>query len=235
MGMNDKLFDKILGELGTIPYDIYVTMMKLGEPFLDPKICERLLMVDSLPNTRIEIHTNLNVLPPKVFQTLIKLEKLEYIWVSLNWMDSKTYKEQMGLSFEKTVANINKLLATPLADIVILGAVSIPKVSVYDWANWVIRKFPGTKCVKNLIKGPWCEHVETQPTLIKEPICPRLNEVSICCDGKVALCCMDGLCEYELGDVNNQGFLKIFNSDKAKLYRNTPRVAIMPCKVCNFE
>jgi sulfatase maturation enzyme AslB (radical SAM superfamily) len=230
MDMSDKLFNKIVRELKVLP-PVTVSMMKLGEPFLDPKICERLQAVDQLDNIAIEIHTNLSILTPEILETLTQMKNLRQIWVSMNWMDKDTYHEQMGLSFENTISNIRKLYSVGLAAKIVIGRVNNdPK-----WHQWVVETFPHVNLIGTLRQGSWCGHVEAENILPHRIVCPRLYDISICCDGKVALCCMDGLCEYELGDVNTQTMLEVFNSEKAKKYRTTPRAQIEPCKDCSFE
>jgi len=235
MDMSDELFNKIVGELKVLPVYIAVSMMKLGEPFLDHKICDRLLAVDQLNNVGIEIHTNLSILTPKILKTLTQLKRLHQIWVSLNWMDEKTYHEQMGLNFKNTITNVNRLLNSGLVSKVVIGRVQNSGKYDPEWNNWVTKTFPQIKLISALHQGSWCGHVEAESILAQQLVCKRLWEISVCCDGKVALCCMDGLCEYELGDINTQTLLEVFNSDKAKKYRMTPRGQIVPCKNCTFE
>lgn len=235
MDMSDELFAKILEELKTLPINVCVSMMKLGEPFLDSKICKRLLAINKLDNVWIEIHTNLSILTPKILGTLTQLKRLHQIWVSMNWMDSRTYHEQMGLNFENTITNVNKLLASKLVNKVAIGRVQNSRIYDSEWNNWIVKTFPKAELIGTLHQGDWCNYVESESLLAQSLVCKRLGDVSVCCDGKVALCCMDGLCEYELGDINTQTMLEVFNSDKAKRYRTTPRAQIAPCKTCTFE
>lgn len=232
MDMSDELFNKILVELKTLP-PVSVSMMKLGEPFLDPKICERLRAVDKARQS-IEIHTNLSILTPEILSTLTQMETLRQIWVSMNWMDKDTYHKQMGLNFENTISNIRKLYDAGLAAKTVIGRVKTT-TDAPEWNQWIMETFPHVNLIGNLRQGGWCGHVEAETILTERLVCKRLWDVSICCDGRVALCCMDGLCEYELGNINTQTMLEVFNSEKAKKYRATPRGHIQPCNNCSFE
>ncbi len=110
--MSDEIFNKIvhrIKEEGIIPqvFDLFM----IGEPFLDKKIFERIrTLKESFPNSRIQIISNFSVSDDAIVKQIVESD-IDFINVSLNAANSKRYKEIMGLNYEKTVANINNLIA----------------------------------------------------------------------------------------------------------------------------
>jgi uncharacterized Fe-S cluster-containing radical SAM superfamily protein len=234
MDMSPGLFAKIVKDLKDIPTEFVMVPFKLGEPLLDPLFSQRLLKInDELPRAHFEIHTNLNYLPRDFIPTLRKLRNVRHVWVSLNQYDAEAYKSSTQMSFKKTCSNIHRLLDSGLKHEIIVGRVATYDVEDQKWTTWAERVFP-TAHAKVLIRGDWCNHVKF-PTHANPPgSCKRTREISICCDGKVALCCMDGLCEYPLGDVNYQHVLEVFNCPAAITMRNMTHRLWKPCSTCTF-
>jgi len=234
MDMQPALFNKILGDLKDIPQPFILTPFKLGEPMLDPFFSRRLLQIEQeLPNALFEIHTNLNKLPKDLISSLRRLHNVKHLWISLNHYTKQSYKETTGLDFEKTVANIHKLLAANLPHKIMIGRVATYDIEDQKWKKWVEETFPSAPAVV-MVRGDWCTHADFPLWANPTGACKRTWEVSICCDGRVALCCMDGLCEYPLGDVKTQHVLDVFNSPTAKTMRNMTHRLWKPCSTCTF-
>ncbi len=232
--METVLFDKILRELEEIPGAFLVSPFKLGEPLLDPLICSRLLQInEQLPRASIKIHTNLNYLPPGFIDTLKQLDHLAIIWVSLNCMTVQDYRDETGLNLPKTLANLQTLIDSGLSKKIVVGRVLSNASEDQQWATWIAYKSPGVR-VKGLPRASWCSNISTTNRDRPKGPCALTHELSICCDGRVALCCMDGLCEYPLGDVTKDNCIDVYNGPKAKAMRTMKRRK-KPCSSCILE
>jgi hypothetical protein len=238
--MPDELFEKIICDLEKLPRGFLLSPFKVGEPFLDPKFFDRLdELAGRLPKAHFTLTTNLSVLRPGMLERLAEVPRLEFIWVSLTSIDTDDYKRLIGLNLQRTIDNIHTLLAyhnrTPVAKKIIIGRVSVDDKR-QEFYNGVEREFSeGGYSISTLVKGSWCGQVLSEAEIPQLP-CARWFEISICCDGKVALCCMDGLCDYQIGDVNEQSVLDIYNSEYyAQLRRKSPaRQLVKPCDNCAF-
>ncbi len=234
MDMDDQLFDLIIKQLRDIPIPFALVPFKLGEPLLDRKLFPRLRTIEeNLPQAVIEIYTNLGYWPDNFLNDLKTLRQLQQIVVSLNLREKEEYEATMGLSFERTLNHIKTLVDSRIV------SVSLNRVSTgnpaedYAWVAWIAEKFPGV-AYNLLYRGNWCETVPNSLP-VKRGSCDKLNEISICCDGTVAFCCMDGLCEYQIGDVKKEHLLEIYNKpDRIILRRQLSLANIEPCKTCTF-
>lgn len=235
--MSSELFEKILTEAKGIPHPFCLSPFKLGEPMLDPLFSKRLLRIhEELPRATLEIHTNLNYLPADFIPALKVVKNLSHVWVSLNQRTPENYLAETGLRLDKTLANIETLLAANVPHKIVIGRVANYDAEDRSWFEWAKKKFTAATCVV-MYRGNWCDNIDAKPMAPKAKTtgpCPRTYELSICCDGKVALCCMDGLCEYPLGDMNTQTMLEIYNSPKAKLMRTAQARFMKPCNTCTF-
>jgi hypothetical protein len=233
--MSVELFDSIIKQARAIPHPFIISPFKLGEPLLDPLFSRRLVIIDeALPKASIELHTNLNHLPEEFIPALSVIKRVSHVWVSLNQRTPETYFDETGLKLDKTLTHIDKLLAAKLPHKIVIGRVADYTPEDRGWFEWAKERFPGTTCVV-MYRGNWCDNI-VAPKVAKVPagVCPRTYELSICCDGKVALCCMDGLCEYPLGDMNTESMLTIYNSPKSKAMRQMTTRNITPCNTCTF-
>jgi sulfatase maturation enzyme AslB (radical SAM superfamily) len=234
MDMSPQLFNKILRESESIPKDFVWSPFKLGEPTLDPWFSKRLLQVDSqLPHAVIEIHTNLNHLPKDLIPALRKIRRVTHFWVSLNHCTAEDYREETGLDFIKTVKNIQKLVESDQPHKVNIGRVATYSEQDNVWMAWVKSNFP-TVFPALIARGDWCDNIGYPLRITPPGTCDRTKEISICCDGRVSLCCMDGLCEYPLGDVSKQHLLEVFNNPQSTQMRQMTERVRKPCSTCTF-
>ena len=241
--MSDALFEKIVDDLAEIPGDrrFAVSPLKVNEPLMDPKIFDRMArLTDRLPNAILWLTTNLNTLTPEMLDRLAEIPRIGHIWISLNSMDPQQYRSIMGLDPERTVRNIHLLLdrhkESPLADKIILGRVASETPSDREFVDAVHRQFgDGPYGVGSLALGNWCGAVPSRIEVPSLP-CARWFELSICCTGRVALCCMDGLCEHAIGDVNTESVLNVYNAPGYRKLRERchSRREVEPCDRCAF-
>jgi sulfatase maturation enzyme AslB (radical SAM superfamily) len=233
--MSPELFTKILTEAREIPQPFIISPFKLGEPMLDPLFSQRLVQIDEqVPKAWIELHTNLNHMPNDLIPTLLAIKRMTHIWISLNQRTSRLYKDETGLDFDKTLKNIRQLIEAGIKHQLVIGRVASYSEEDRKWSDWGRKMFPEPAIVALMYRGRWCNNIDAPSVAAQIGPCRRTQELSICCDGKVALCCMDGLCEYQLGDVTTDHILDVFNSPQAKAMRQMKVRTSEPCKSCTF-
>jgi sulfatase maturation enzyme AslB (radical SAM superfamily) len=234
LNMSPGLFEKILKEAAEITNPFTITPFKLGEPLLDPEFSDRLRQIEFyVPNAKVEIHTNLNYLPKDFIPTLKHLKNVRHIWISLNHYVPRAYKQLTGLNLTRTLANIRALFDARIPQSIIIGRVADYTEADNVWLNWTLQNFPKARAAL-LTRGDWCQNIDGKHAVNTCGPCIRTHEISICCDGKVSLCCMDGLCEYPLGDITHQHLLEVFNSPQAVAMRNMTQRLKEPCSSCTF-
>jgi MoaA/NifB/PqqE/SkfB family radical SAM enzyme len=232
--MRQELFDKILREAKEIPEPFVISPFKLGEPLIDPLFSQRLLQIDrQLPKAYIELHTNLNYMPDDFIPALRQLTRVSHVWVSLNQRTYEAYDVEMGLRLDRTLENLTKLLAAKLPHTIAIG-----RVAAYDqedqlWFHWAKQAFP-TATITLMYRGDWCNNVKATKVAESSGPCRRTHELSICCDGNVSYCCMDGLNEYSLGNVTVDNIIDVYNGPKAKAARAMIVRNFPPCNTCTF-
>ncbi len=111
--MTDDLFEKIVRDLQEIPPHVpmRITPNVVNEPFMDKKLFTRLRRInEALPNTKITIFTNFNVLPKNFPDRIREVRNLAQINVSFNAANEAEYRRIMGIDFERTVDHLKRLM-----------------------------------------------------------------------------------------------------------------------------
>lgn len=111
--MSDNLFEKIVREASTFPPNRFngFAVHSISEPFMDRKIFDRLALINEIvPQASISITTNMNVMPPRFFERIRRIRNISQWNVSLNSAEKREYEETMRIDFDRTVANVKRLL-----------------------------------------------------------------------------------------------------------------------------
>ncbi len=246
--MSDELFAKIVSDLKELPADapLAISPFKVNEPLLDPKIFQRMdTLADELPHAFFWLTSNFNVVDDETLERLAKVRRLKYIWISLNSLREDEYKQWMGLELSKTVENIKRLIRVNrkkrFVPQIVLSRVGDgtgnDKRFVLDIASVFAQFKCGSDYLVGLTKrGQWMGFTDSKSPDISSLPCQRWFELSMTCTGEVAFCCMDGLCEHALGDLNKQSVLDVYNRpDYLKLRKTSPpRKDVDTCKNCTF-
>lgn len=241
--MPDEMIDRIIDELKDHPLPFIISPFKVNEPFLDKRllpICRRINK--ELPKARLRLFSNGSALTQKHIEEVAQLERVAHLWVSLNEHEPDAYHELMGLDFERTAVNLDMLHAFKAAggfphDVVVskvMGAVR-PTPRDHEFALFVEDRWP--LFAYHLIKrDSWLGYVEPNDAPVPDAPCGRWYELSICADGKVSLCCMDGKAEFKIGDMNKQSLFEVYNQPfyRARRVKNMSRLDVSPCSSCNY-
>lgn len=241
--MPDEVLDRIIEELKDHPWPFIIAPFKVNEPLLDKRLlpfCRKIN--EELPNAYLRIFTNGSTLTLPNITEIASLSQVHHLWVSLNDHRPVEYKKLMRLPFERTAENLDALHAAKCAGMfgheVVLSKVATEglrdplqaEFTAYcedRWPQFTVR----------LIKpDAWLGNVPYGSPDIPDAPCGRWFEMSICADGEVSLCCMDGKAEYSLGNVKNQSLFEIYNKPEWRRNRVKmwSRANFSPCHQCSY-
>ena len=239
--MEDSLFRKIIEDLTEIPRNLNYAVVpyKINDPFLDKDIFNKLRIInEKLPNASIILTTNGISLRKEHIDELNEIENFDFFWISLNAHDRESYKRRMGVNaFDKVVENIHLVLEHfKYKDLVRIGRVLDNSAEDILFYEYVEREFGQQKRLSGNGQGNWLGHVDTVYPVIPYIPCMHWFEISITCTGRVSFCCMDGHCEYPIGDVREKSVLEIYNNSELRNLRekSITREPVSPCDTCNF-
>lgn len=241
--MPDEMIDRIIEELKDHPGAFMVSPFKVNEPFLDKRLLPICRKINAeLPNAHLRLFTNGSALTEAHIAGVHALERVVHLWCSLNEHEAGAYKDLMGLDFERTCANLDRL-HTAKANGLFRHDVMISKVregeppTERDWAfaRFVQGRWPlfGVHLIK---KDGWLGYVEPGSGEIPDASCGRWFELSITATGIVSTCCMDGEAAYPIGDLNTQSLFEVYNSREWRINRLKmwSRKNVTPCSRCTY-
>jgi radical SAM protein with 4Fe4S-binding SPASM domain len=242
--MSMELIEKIISDISLIPVNhrIEVVPNKVNEPLADKRIFKILdLIKNKIPNTRIYFVTNGSLLSKEALVNLSQ-HNISKLCTSLNFFDKDCYERNMGLSYKKTINNLNTLREMHRCN-TIKFPVHISRVKNntnydHDFEGWIKENYPEFKCwMKN--PGEWLNHIKKwnqSDIQLKHGRCGQWSNFSITSTGDVAFCCMDAEAEYSWANVKNASIIDIFNQTKWGRIRSnrTSMHDITPCKTCTY-
>jgi hypothetical protein len=243
--MSDALIEKVIDDLTGIPADIpfQLAPYKVSEPFLEPRLFDILdLATSRLPGMRVSLITNGAALIDRQVEKLLKVPRVFYLHISLNYDDPVEYERVMKLPLERTLSRLDALheraLAGEIPFPVRVMRVSFDRPSDRRFVRWVKARFPAFGVAINP-RNDWIGEVVTEGALTEVPDAPchRWFDLSITATGVVAMCCMDGEARYPKGDVNTQNALEIYNQPWLRELRSklVSRLNVRaPCSGCTY-
>lgn len=244
--MSFDTLDRLIGEMKDWPLPFFISPFKVNEPLLDDRMqwfCEEI--EQQIPSARLRLFTNGQPLTPRHRTWIANLKRVEHLWVSLNEYDPQRYGEVMGLSLHMVAGRLDDLHdekeSGAFPHRVVVSRVSDAQDGMVwterdnEFMNVVFKRWP--RFTPHLIKRDgWLGYVEPSSTLVPRSGCGRWFELSICADGKAALCCMDGTGEYAIGNVHESTLLDIYNQPHlvARRLKAHTRAGIEPCQRCTY-
>jgi hypothetical protein len=215
----------------------------LSEPFLEPRLFDIMeLATSKLPNMSLSLISNGSALVERQVERLLKVPRLRYLHISLNYDNAPEYERVMDLPFDRTLARLDALhkrkASSGIPFPVHLTRVSSDKVSDERFFRWAQARYPAFP-VMILPRNDWIGEVVTEGANAQVPDAPchRWFDLSITATGVVAMCCMDGEAQYPKGDVNTQHALEIYNQPWLRELRSklvSRRAAGSPCNRCTY-
>lgn len=245
--MPDALFNKIIEDLKEIPENIkfHISPFKVNEMLLDKNIFKKISIInEELPNASIRFFSNFNAATEETPALIAQIKNLSSLCISLNSLNEKEYREMMSLDLNRTLKNVMTLFEYNkqhrILDKITLLRVGDESERDSEFEADVYNVFAAYKDqyeVLVLTRGEWIDYLERAEKKLQNNPCLRWFEVSITCTGKVSFCCMDGKCQYPIGDVNTESVLDIYNSSIIKTLRlnGSERKYVEPCRRCSYD
>ncbi len=238
--MEEGLFRKIIDDCMEFKPQFIEPFLN-GEPLMDVHIFDRIEYIRTkLPDTKIKLYTNANLLTPEKTERLSGAGVSE-LFISLNTINELKYKKIMGLDLENTMINLNYLLEShknrKIADRIVFRMTRTEDTTLFEQDKFI--KYCKEKNVEHYIVGLFNYKGNIHsPLPVPNYPCEHIERIDILANGKVALCCMDQEGEYSLGDVTADSALEVFNGLPASYYRAMHRTGnrkkIAPCSNCNL-
>jgi hypothetical protein len=238
--MPDSMIDRIIEELKHHPGEFVISPFKVNEPLLDRRVLPLLRRINAeLPNAIIRLFTNGSTLTERNIRQVAALDRVEHLWISLNDHDPVSYHALMGLDFEHTTANLDRLHAIGKAGDfpheVVVSKVRESSGRDEEFCAFVGKRWPYFRV--HLIKlDGWINFTDADTSLVPDRPCGRWYELSIMSTGRVALCCMAGDEEHVIGDLNRQTLYEVYNQLPQRVRRMgiSRRATTAPCNGCSY-
>ncbi len=243
--MSEELFKKIINDLKDMPPELIFTLnlSRVNEPLLDTRIYDFLRHAnDELPGCRVWLPSNGSTLTEKNVKKLNDIPQFSKLGISINSNDPDEYERIMGLPFERTISNIDRLHAMKTAGelnfSVLLSHVIVDKEKKEEVNAWINDRWPGFE-ITAYEPTDWLGRTSNVTRDMDAPVTPCLDwfQVHILADGSEALCCFDAYGEHAQGNANEQHILDIYNvawQRKARKYLLARQSEIVPdiCHQC---
>lgn len=238
--MPDELLHRLVDEMAAFETSFFFSPFKVNEPFLDKRLlplCERFNR--DVPLGRLRLFTNGSALTDKHIEGVAGLKNVEHLWISLNEHDPVRYETTMGLNFEHTAKNLDRLheyvVGWKFRHKVVVSRVGMDQ----EFVEYVVRRWPHFKPA--LIKrDAWIDFTNSDSDEVPDGPCGRWWELNIMANGKVSHCCMDSgeTDRFVIGDLNSQTMLEVYNSSAWKKHRDTASRRTLgdesPCQRCTY-
>lgn len=236
--MTVEMFMDILKEISEWKQQpTHICPFLTNEPFADNRIYEFCKTINVyLPKTNIVFFTNGSLFTDGNIDKLEEVENVSIIHCSLHHSNKEEYEADLKLNWEKTMASLHRLINRKKWPIRLLRVQSADKLKDADFMAFCKKEFPGTPVqisYRYNWKGEIASHIDFQNTL--DIICPRHQSMTILCDGRVSLCCLDERGDYSLGDFKSKSLLEIYNGELALSYRTRTKRCSKPCDTCNMH
>lgn len=203
--MDEKLFKKIMDELGEIHYSGRLALHSNNEPFLDSRIVEFAKYArEHVPNAHLYMYTN---------GTLLTMEKFKAIIPSLNKMVIDNYDDELKLI--ENVANIHEYC---MKDRELNKKVEIHVRKIHEVLN---------------TRGGQSPNNNKRKTLKMSCILPY-KQMVIRPDGKTSLCCNDPYGKYTLADLNKMSLCEAWYSQRYEKIRKKLREGRKGVPLCRY-
>lgn len=230
--MPDALLYRLIDEMAAFEKPFYFSPFKLSDPFLDKRLIPLLRTFnEKAPHGLIRLFTNGSALTDANVAGVAGLRQVAHLWVSLNTHRSLEYEALMGLDFEHTARNLDRLHKRDFPHEVVISRVGDDP----DFVKYVQWRWP--KFQPAIIKrDAWIDFTDAENPEIPDAPCGRWWELNIAATGVAALCCMDSEAQYGFGDVNTQTLLEIYNHPTLRAWREgvSRKTVGSPCERCSY-
>ncbi|MCR4663536.1 MAG: radical SAM protein [Endomicrobiaceae bacterium] len=215
--MSDEIFFKITDRIKEEKiFPVSFELWNIGEPFLDKKIFERIkFLKKNFPGVPVKISSNFEILNVNMIEKLLDSD-IDFINISLNAVDKKTYHDIMGLDYDKVIKNMETLIRlkkekkkktriclsmilynTRFFDVIkilLKYSFKVDAIRLQKAANWMTKVNNENKIYKSTRKLYPCNEIWEKTVILS--------------NGEYALCCQDSegifkknILEASIGDI----------------------------------
>ena len=231
----DEVLERLIAEMERWRLPFWLSLFKVNEPLLDKRVLPLMELVNRrIPKCRLRLFSNGSTLTDANVDRIASLKRLEHLWVSLNEYRKDEYEALMGISWDHTTANLDRLHARDkFPHPVMLSCVGHPNEAfrLYCLERW--PKFKSTA----LKRDAWIDFTNPQNLEVPNGPCWRWFELNITATGKAALCCMDSEARFGFGDVREKSLMEIYNHPVFRGWREkllSRRTVGSPCNGCSY-
>lgn len=231
--MPDALLHRLVDELGTFEHAFHFSPFKVSEPLLDKRLWPVLQRVnDVAPLATTRIFTNAAALTWANAERLANVENVE-LWISFHEPDAEHYRREIGIDYDKVLANIDALHGSDFphpVKVLTVGAARGQRFVAFAASRW---PYFDRAVIK---QDAWLGFTSPDVAEVPDTSCVRWFELSIMANGVVSLCCMDGKGEFPIGDVNTSTMLEVYNAPhwRDRRERMISRREVYPCSTCSY-
>ena len=236
--MSDTLIEAVMEQMERFEIPFFFTPFHVNEPLLDVRVLPLLADFNRrIPKGAIRLFTNGGPLTDAAVDKIEELERVAHLWISLNEYRPLEYSKLMGLDFERTARNLDRLHSrAKFPHPVVLSTVGYPNEAFrrYCFHRW--PKFQSTA----LKRDAWIDFTDPQITTVPDRPCGRWWELAIMADGNVSHCCRDGQGKYPIGNIKLHSLMEIYNAPfwrerREKLLSRKVLDDRSPCARCTYE
>ena len=248
--MKETIFNKIIDRVKNERLPVNkIILSGFGEPLTDLGFIKRLRAVKEL-GYPVKFYTNASLLTKTASKQIIKM-RLEEINISFNGTTTLEYRRIMGLNFEKTLKNVNDLIAIKKELCSKYPVIRISMILTKENKKSVqkfIKQWRGK--VDSVTVSIAHEWGDTQNSRLRQgfggqakfktyPCRSLWHTYSIDVDGNFTICCRDYESRFVLGNIMKDSFADIRKNkrlgefQKKHLVFSEEKLPIM-CRGCNF-
>ncbi len=228
--MNDFVFALIVEKLKNEKINPPAFILNgFGDPLTDTKIFDRIqILKKEFPQSVLKFYSNLGMANEITIKNMLG-SGLDELNVSFNGYDKENYEKTMGISYQRTLDNLKKLIqAKKRFGSRLKIRISMTLVSNNDGdEKKFLREWRGKVDSVSVNKvHTYASSVEDMSGKNKINFnkkaypCKYLwDTIVFGVDGSMFLCCLDFEGRYNFGNIGNSGILEIFYSDKFEKIR----------------
>lgn len=218
--IKDNLYNKIIVDCKDlkVPLEMVYPFLN-GEPFLDPKLFDRVAFThETLPKTRIGLFTNGSLMDESITEQIMK-SGITDINISLNAISDEQRMKVMGLELSTTCGNIAYLKKRndELGKNIWISVSVVSDTTLIQQEEKIafLKFWEEVKIDPYLFNnGNWAGITRPLVWCSKTPCLRIFSDMTVLYDGRVNLCCYDLEGEEIFGDLNTQSVIEVWESEK---------------------
>ncbi|MBM3282940.1 radical SAM/SPASM domain-containing protein [Candidatus Gottesmanbacteria bacterium] len=245
--MSDKIFNRIVERLQEEGIDPPVFILNgFGEPLTDSQVFERIRCLKKIyPKTVAKFYSNFNLANDEIINKVFE-SGLDEINISFNGFSKESYEEIMGIGYNKTRRNLEKLISEKkrreskllirISMALVMANEGEEKRFIEEWESKVdsvsVNK---VHTYGNAINDASGKH-KINYNKIPYPCKYIWNTIVFGMSGDISLCCLDYEGKYNFGNIKKMKILDIYYSDKfeeiRKMHLKNDLSKLPICRYC---